>query len=50
MELLFTMTNETIAYLLLAAVAAIAIPSIATTLIRRKRRKARLRGDKRFGH
>jgi hypothetical protein len=44
------MTNEAIAYLLLAAVTAIAIPLVTTALIRRKRRKARLRGDKRYGH
>jgi type II secretory pathway pseudopilin PulG len=44
------MANELIAYILLGIIAAVAVPWIAVSLIRRKRRKARLRGDKRFGH
>lgn len=44
------MSNEMIAYVLIGILAVVAVPWIVIAHGRRKRRKARLRGDKRYGH
>ncbi|WP_315760570.1 hypothetical protein [Sphingomonas sp. Y38-1Y] len=47
---MFDTTREVVAYGLIAAIVAVAVPWLVVTLNQRRREKLRRRGIKRYGH